>query len=52
MKKRKIILSIKLLEQLEKAEALEKYGAESGSGRSLPFSGLADTLKKKEDNKE
>ena len=52
LKKRKIILSIKLLEQLEKAEALEKYGAESGSGRSLPFSGLADTLKKKEDNKE
>ena len=52
LKKRKIVLSIKLLEQLEKAEALEKYGAESGSGRSLPFSGLADTLKKKEDNKE
>ena len=38
---------------LEKAEALEKFGAEPGSGRSLPFSGLADTLKKKEeDNKE
>ena len=55
LKKRKIILSIKLLEQLEKAEALEKFGAESGSGRSLPFSGLADKIlnkSKKEDNKE
>ena len=53
LKKRKIVLSIKLLETIEKAEALEKYGAESGSGRSLPFSGLADSLKKKEEeNKE
>ena len=52
LKKRKVVLSIKLLEILEKAEALEKYGAESGSGRSLPFSGLADTLKKKEEDKE
>ena len=53
LEKRKIVLSIKLLETLEKAEALEKYGAESGSGRSLPFSGLADSLKKKEEeNKE
>ena len=43
--KRKITLSIKLLETLEKAEALEKYGAEEGSGRSLPFSSLADSLK-------
>ena len=55
LKKRKVVLSIKLLEQLEKAEALEKYGAETGSGRSLPFSGLADKIlnkSKKEDNKE
>ena len=50
IKKRKIVLSIKLLETLEKAEALEKYGATEGSGRSLPFSNLADSLKKKEDN--
>jgi len=52
--KRKITLSIKLLETLEKAEALEKYGAAEGSGRSLPFSSLADSLKKKfkkKDNK-
>ena len=55
LKRRKVVLSIKLLEQLEKAEALEKYGAETGSGRSLPFSGLADKIlnkSKKEDNKE
>ncbi len=45
--KRKITLSIKLLETLEKAEALEKYGAAEGSGRSLPFKSLADSLKKK-----
>ena len=55
LKRRKVVLSIKLLEQLEKAEALEKYGAETGSGRSLPFSGLADKIlnkSKEEDNKE
>ncbi len=53
--KRKITLSIKLLESLEKAEALKKYGAAEGSGRSLPFSSLADSLdkkKKKKDNED
>jgi len=52
--KRKITLSIKLLETLERAEALEKYGATEGSGRSLPFSSLADSLekKKKKDNED
>ena len=45
--KRKINLSIKLLEEIEKKEALEKYGAE-GSGKNLPFSSLSDDLKKKE----
>ena len=48
--KRKINLSIKLLEEIEKKEALEKYGAE-GSGKNLPFSSLSEDLKKKE-NKE
>tara|TARA_B100000886_G_scaffold339832_1_gene306570 strand:- start:283 stop:2007 length:1725 start_codon:yes stop_codon:yes gene_type:complete len=48
--KRKISLSIKLLEEIEKKEALEKYGAE-GSGKNLPFSSLSEDLKKKE-NKE
>jgi len=37
--KRKVTLSIKLLEELEKKEALDKYGAE-GSGKNLPFSSL------------
>ena len=45
--KRKVSLSIKLLEEIEKKEALEKYGSE-GSGKNLPFSSLSDDLKKKE----
>ena len=47
LKKRKITLSIKLLETIEKAEALEKYGATEGSGKSLPFSSLAEDLEKR-----
>ena len=47
LKKRKAVLSIKLLEEIEKKEALEKYGAE-GSGKNLPFSSLSEDLKKKE----
>ena len=45
-KKRKVNLSIKLLEELEKKEALEKYGSE-GSGKNLPFSTLSEELNKK-----
>ncbi len=48
---RKVSLSIKLLEEIEKKEALEKYGSE-GSGKNLPFSSLSEDLKKKEENKE
>ncbi len=48
--KRKVVLSIKLLEEIEKKEALEKYGAE-GSGKNLPFSSLSDDLKKKDKKK-
>ena len=44
--KRKVSLSIKLLEELEKKEALEKYGSE-GSGKNLPFSSLSEELNKK-----
>ena len=44
--KRKVNLSIKLLEELEKKEALEKYGAED-SGKNLPFSSLSSKLDKK-----
>ena len=49
--KRKVSLSIKLLEEIEKREALEKYGSE-GSGKNLPFSSLSEDLKKKEEDKE
>ncbi len=45
--KRKVTLSIKLLEEMEKKDALEKYGAE-GSGKNLPFSSLSEDLKKKD----
>ena len=48
--KRKVTLSIKLLEEIEKMEALEKYGSE-GSGKNLPFSSLSEDLKKKEQKK-
>ena len=46
LKKRKISLSMKRLEEIEKKEALEKYGSE-GSGKNLPFSSLSEELKKK-----
>jgi len=48
LEKRKVTLSIKLLEEKDKAEALKKYGAAEGSGKSLPFQSLAEDLKKKE----
>ena len=51
LNKRKVVLSIKLLEEIEKKEALEKYGSE-GSGKNLPFSSLSDDLKKKDKKKE
>ena len=48
--KRKVSLSMKLLEEIEKKEALDKYGAE-GSGKNLPFSSLSEDLKKKGEDK-
>ena len=51
LNKRKVTLSIKLLEEIEKKEALDKYGSE-GSGKNLPFSSLSEDLKKKEEDKE
>ena len=51
IEKRKVVLSIKLLEEIEKKEALEKYGSE-GSGKNLPFSSLSEDLKKKDENKD
>ena len=50
LSKRKVNLSIKLLEEIEKKEALEKYGSE-GSGKNLPFSSLSEDLKKKDKKK-
>ncbi len=47
LSKRKVNLSIKLLEEIEKKEALEKYGSE-GSGKNLPFKSLSEDLKKKD----
>jgi small subunit ribosomal protein S1 len=51
LEKRKVTLSIKLLEEIEKKEALDKYGSE-GSGKNLPFSSLSEDLKKKEKDKD
>ncbi len=48
--KRKVVLSIKLLEELDREAALKAYGSEA-SGKNLPFSSLSEDLKKKEDNK-
>ncbi|MBT6325213.1 MAG: S1 RNA-binding domain-containing protein, partial [Bdellovibrionales bacterium] len=45
--KRKVVLSIKLLEEIDRKEALDKYGSE-GSGKHLPFSSLSDDLEKKD----
>ncbi len=50
-KKRKVSLSIKLLEEIDRKTALEKYGAE-GSGKNLPFSSLSEDLKKKDEGKD
>tara|TARA_Y100000816_G_scaffold171863_1_gene123438 strand:- start:5190 stop:6914 length:1725 start_codon:yes stop_codon:yes gene_type:complete len=50
LEKRKISLSMKLLEEIEKKEALEKYGSE-GSGKNLPFTSLSEDLKKKDKKK-
>ncbi len=47
--KRKVSLSIKLLEEIQKQEALDKYGAE-GSGKNLPFTSLSEDLDKKKKN--
>ena len=47
IEKRKVTLSVKLLEEIEKKEALEKYGAE-GSGKNLPFFIIIRRFKKKE----
>jgi len=49
--KRKVTLSIKLLEEIERKNALDKYGSE-GSGKNLPFSSLSEDLEKKKKEEE
>ena len=44
--KRKVVLSIKLLEEIDRKVALDTYGSEA-SGKNLPFSSLSDDLEKK-----
>jgi len=51
MDKRKVVLSIKLLEEIERKVALETYGSEA-SGKNLPFSSLSDDLEKKKKEEE
>ena len=48
--KRKVTLSIKLLEEIQK-RSFRKNGSE-GSGKNLPFSSLSEDLKKKDEEKE
>ena len=48
LKKRKVSLSIKLLEELQNKEAVSKFSSPL-SGKNLPFSSLSDKLGKKED---
>tara|TARA_B100001079_G_scaffold247902_1_gene237497 strand:- start:289 stop:1125 length:837 start_codon:yes stop_codon:yes gene_type:complete len=48
--KRKVSLSIKLLEELKNKEAVSKFSSPL-SGKNLPFSSLSDELKKKQKKK-
>ena len=47
LEKRKVTLSIKLLEELQNKEAVSKFSSPL-SGKNLPFSSLSDQLDKKE----
>ncbi len=47
LEKRKVTLSIKLLEELQNKEAVSKFSSPL-SGKNLPFSSLSDKLQKKE----
>ena len=48
MNKRKVALSIKLLEELQNKEAVSKFSSPL-SGKNLPFSSLSDKLNKNKD---
>ncbi len=49
--KRRVSLSIRLLEEKLNADALKKYG-DSSSGKSLPFASLSDEIEKKKKDTE
>ena len=49
--KRKVALSIKLLEELKNKEAVSKFSSPL-SGKNLPFSSLSDKLEKKQNKKD
>ena len=51
VQKRKVSISIKLLEELQNKEAISKFSSPF-SGKNLPFSSLSDKLKENEDNSE
>ncbi len=50
LEKRKVSLSIKLLEEIQNKEAVSKFSSPL-SGKNLPFSALSDKLKKKKNKK-
>ena len=50
IEKRKVALSIKLLEEIQNKEAVNKFSSPL-SGKNLPFSTLSDKLKKKDKEK-
>ena len=49
LEKRKVTLSIKLLEELQNKEAVSKFSSPL-SGKNLPFASLSDKLVKKKKN--
>ena len=51
LEKRKVVLSIKYLEEKDRDIALKTYGSEA-SGKNLPFSSLSEDLKKKKEDKD
>ncbi len=51
LERRKVSLSIKLLEELQNKEAVSKFSSPL-SGKNLPFTSLSDRLKKNKDNNE
>jgi small subunit ribosomal protein S1 len=49
--KKKVVLSIKLLEEIQNKDAISKFSSPL-SGKNLPFSSLSDELEKKDKEKE